>query len=439
MTCFSLNSEYLENLRAAIKKYEGLNDKTCSIVINETFKVEIPVIFAASISSKIAKIIGNDPTATKFPFTIGRCTEQSLEKIKNVLTMNKQITIDEKDMQTFASFGIAIGNSEFVAPQSKVLEQQSLSLNDDNVVNVILSKKAINNLNFEKETSFIAENFNNVSEREDFIEFASNSTNLDVTEAILSCDKLKMESEDDLLSFIIKICATNEDKECFLQIFDKVFLEYCSTEKCSEFLTFINGLIQSQGMKAIINCIRRRLIQPKLPMDPEYIEGRHKIKCKKTVIGMDDPLNGILRREHEKGNVLMEASSTSAGSVYDLLKGKECTFWTDSNDKNSNVSASFKDESTFTISGYMIKGNTNRCVNQLRSWKVEGQKAENGQWIVLDNRNNEDFTRNQVRTFKVENQEKLKAVRLTSTGPATSTDFWFIVIAAFDIFGVLYK
>ena len=55
------------------------------------------------------------------------------------------------------------------------------------------------------------------------------------------------------------------------------------------------------------------------------------------------------------------------------------------NSPNSFIKASLKDGKTFILKSYMIRGNKeNDNHHQLKSWKLEGQKASNGEWIVLD-------------------------------------------------------
>ena len=87
----------------------------------------------------------------------------------------------------------------------------------------------------------------------------------------------------------------------------------------------------------------------------------------------------------------------------------------------------------------MIRGNKcndNDC--QLQSWKLEGQKASDGQWVTLDSHQNDPTRHLQTRTFDVSCDEKLKAVKLTQTGEDTGGEN-YLCINAFDIFGLLFE
>ena len=133
----------------------------------------------------------------------------------------------------------------------------------------------------------------------------------------------------------------------------------------------------------------------------------------------------------------MVASSTLNGDVYDLLKcDANLDFYTNEI-ANSFIQASLKDKRIFVIKNYTIRGRKSDC-GMLQSWKLEGQKASDDEWIELDNHWNEPFRVLQVKTFDVSCKEKLKAVKLTQTGK--NSDDWNILnINAFDIFGTVYE
>ena len=87
----------------------------------------------------------------------------------------------------------------------------------------------------------------------------------------------------------------------------------------------------------------------------------------------------------------------------------------------------------------MIKGNNNNDTsNQLKNWKLEGQKESDGQWIVLDSHNNDPLKRLQIRPFDVSCEERLKSIKITQTGTNTSNGN-SLDINSFDIFGILFE
>ena len=86
---------------------------------------------------------------------------------------------------------------------------------------------------------------------------------------------------------------------------------------------------------------------------------------------------------------------------------------------------------------YVIIGNTHGSdpnSYQLKTWKLEGRKASDGSWIVLDTHSNEQLSPKVPKVFNVSNNEKLTSVRLTQTGKnASGGDN--LCINGFDIFG----
>ena len=437
MTDFLINCKYLENMRKVVGKFPEYSDRSCNIIINKTFSFKLPTIIAASFSSNIASTIVNDPTVNEFNFSVPTNSSESLNKIKSVLCDQASVTINnDDDINSFAEFGIAIDNDEFINPLNAKLEKDSSEINKENVVRILKSKKVFKIKEMKKETDFIAEHFKEMSQREDFVGFSSDASNASIVDDIIGSNKLSIESEDMLLSFLMTINKSNSLENISTELFNRVFIEYCSPEKCEEFLSFVCNLIQQKNIKSLVSCIGRRFIQKNIPMSPNFIEGRHKYG---VLIDDSDPLSGILRREHEKGNVLLEASSIGGGigGLYSIIEGSEATNFHTNDVANSFISASLKDGKTFILKSYMIRGNKfgdNSC--QPKNWKFEGQKASDGQWILLDSHNEDPIKKLQIRKFNVSCKEKLKSVRFTQTGLSTGNDN-VIQINAFDIFGVL--
>ena len=439
MSNSSINCKYLENIRLTVERFPEYRDKMCNIIINEKFNIELPIIVASSFSSSITKIITNDPTTNEFRFSIQSNSQDSLDKIKSVICKREVVSIDnEEDISTFAELGLAIGNDDFINPLKERLEKDSSEMSENNVVQIITSKKTFHIEDIEKEVSFIAEHFETMSTREDFVEFSSKESNTRIVESIISSDKLNMENEDTLLSFLININKSKTLENISTELFDHLFIEYCSPDKCKEFLSFVCDIIHQQNIKSLVSCIGRRFIQPNIPMKPKFVKGRHKEIG--TLISNEDPLNGILRREHEKGNVLLEASSTCASNnngIYNLVKADDNSYFYTKNTPNQYIIASLKDGKTFIVKSYMIRGNIGDDTNtQITNWKLEGQRASDGQWILLDSHNNKSIKHLHVKTFNVSCKEKLKSIKLTQTGKTTNNEN-YLHINALDIFGYL--
>ena len=434
---FSLNSKYLENIRKTVDKFPEYRDRIATIRINETFDIEVPVIVASSLSSTITKLIDNDPTTSTFCFTIQRYSESSLAKLKDVLQHNSRVSLDnDDDIHAFAEFGLLTENDDFVSPLKSQLCEYSSDISEDNVVKIISSKNTFRINDNSKEYSFIASNFESMSTREDFIEFSKKDTNRNIVKDILSRDDLCMLSEDTLLTFLLRINEGKREENITTDLFPFLLLEYCSAAKCEEFLRFSFGVIQNESAKSLLTCIGRRFVQSTIPMNPEFLKGRHKELY--TEIGKEDPHSGIFRRENEKGNATISASSYYRGDINSLLKADDNSYFRTNNEPNSFITASLKDGKSFIVKSYMIRGNKYDNYHQLQNWKLEGQKASDGQWVTLDSHQNDPTRTLQTRTFDVSCDEKLKAVKLTQTGKNIS-GYNHLRINAFDVFGLLFE
>ena len=458
MSDFCISCKYLENIRSTVNEFPEYRDRMFTIIINETFYIELPLIIASSFSSSITKIIKNDPTTNELHISLKTRKTNSLEslnKIKSVLCKNSKISFKEEyeeDIYTFASFGIAIGNEDFVKPLRTRLSSLSSDINENNVVELLRSKQTfefgIDEMN--PEISFISTNFENISTREDFINFSKEPSNTEIVESIISSEELQMNNEDTLLTFLMEINKQRTLNDISTELFKHVFFEYCSPDKCEEFISFICSNLEEGNTKTLIACLGRRFTQPNMPMNTSFIEGRHQIKVTKvtkprelkgTLIDNKDPLNGILRREHEKGNVLLEPSSKGNGSddVYSLLKADDNSYFYTNNSPNQFIKASLKDGKTFILKSYMIRGNLEYSdCHQLQNWKLEGERASDREWILLDSHNEDPTKQLQIRTFNVSCEEPLKSVKLTQTGRNSCPYiYYYFEINAFDIFGFL--
>ena len=465
MRDFSISCKYLENIRSLAEEFPEYRDRTFTIIINETFKIEVPLIVASSFSSSITKTVKNDPTASELHVRLKTNTQnkenkekkdneekthETLNKIKSVLCGNTKVSLNEEtEFYTFASFGLSIGNEDFVSPLRTLLSREVSNVEENNVVSILLSKQTFefSLQEMEEEISFICTHFENMSTREDFINFSRETRNSLIVESIISSDKLNMKDEDTLLTFVIRINEERRMENISTEFFKHVMFEYCSSKKCEEFVSFICSKLEEGKTKTLISCLGRRFTQSNIPMKPPFIEGRHqpkqepepkpKPKIKGTLIDKKDPLNGILRREHEKGNVLLEPSSIGSGDVYSLLKADDNSYFLTQNSPNSFIKASLKDGKTFILKSYMIRGNKcNDNTNQLKSWKLEGERASDGELILLDSHNEDPTKQLQVRTFDVSCEEQLKSVKLTQTGKNTRNHD-YLDINAFDVFGFL--
>ena len=169
---------------------------------------------------------------------------------------------------------------------------------------------------YQKELSIIATNFSSFITQ--LIPLSEDTTNLDLFELILSQNSLKLENEDELLNFVMELCSKDEN---YQSLFKFVWLEYCSFDSIKKFFDFIKTIfIKSNKENIIFDCLGRRLLQQKLPIDEKYVRYiKEKIDSNQNNEGDINSLQGILYKENLNGNVILESSDTSH-NVYNILK-----------------------------------------------------------------------------------------------------------------------
>ena len=155
MVKFSLNSQYLQNLRSVVRKLVTYKEHKCSIVINKAFTLEVPYVVAAS----------------TYQFTIKRYNKSSMFKTKQVITTSASVFTGEEDdeeMQAFVEFELSIGNEVFLSPLNKQLDKLKSPITERNVIHILNAKETFDNQGIEKEITFVAENFDSMSTNESF-------------------------------------------------------------------------------------------------------------------------------------------------------------------------------------------------------------------------------------------------------------------------------
>ena len=243
------------------------------------------------------------------------------------------------------------------------------------------------------------------------IELGKDIKYYNIIESIVKQKNLQLETEDDLLFFILKLCEENNEYEL---LFENVLLEYCSTEAIKEFIEYIDKYIcKDNHFRCILKCLDRRLIQEQIPA--QVVHDKRYLAPKSYEYNENDQLNGLLRQEYLKGNVEMRTSSTSYGDVYNLLQNDTNLDFCTKDEQNSWIECNLKNHKPFTITKYVIRGN-NKFGHHLKSWKLEGRQMSDRCWIQIDSHNNDNFTNLAVKAFPIQCKEKFDAVRLTQTG-----------------------
>ena len=435
---FQIDSNFYKNIVNVCDK--ELTNSPCKVHINE-HEIEVPLILALSCFSCLTNEINIDATQRDFSIDVDfkhPIDHTFIDKLVDILYM-RSVTLNTDEVINLAIFGERVNNHYFLLPYEEQVRSLESTLSLDNCFDLLRKKHDfhIDVSSCSKEVTLISENFE--SQKSKLASIASDVTYIPIILSVITSESLKLENEDSLLDFVLNLCSIDREYE---SLFEHILLEYCSPSNIKSFFDYIDANIDTtKHIRPIIRCIGRRLLEPILPKTPNFLTKRHKPLVIPThepqlkEVTDSDPQKGILFYEHQKGNVILEASSTYGGNVYNLVKEGHPDYFETYGYSNSWIQASLKNNKPFIVRKYVIVGSTYHSTEeQLKTWKLEGKKASDGNWVVLDTHSNEQFSPKLTKVFNISNNDKLTSVRLTQTGENASGSHWF-TINGFDIFG----
>ena len=229
-----------------------------------------------------------------------------------------------------------------------------------------------------------------------------------------------------------------QKNESYQYLFKYVWLEYCSVETVKQLLDYVKKeLISSNKENIILECLERRLLLSNLPIQETNERYQKFISFQGKEI-KSNTLKGILYQENLNRNVLLESNSNSGYDVYNVIKRMNNAYFQTKNELNSYISAKLKNNKSFFIKEYYIRGHSvsGEPNHRIQTWKLEGRKVSDGEWIELDKHENEPIHQSEVKKYSISCKYPLNEVKLTQTGPNTSENN-YLVISGFDIYGLL--
>ena len=256
--------------------------------------------------------------------------------------------------------------------------------------------------------------------------------------------------------------------QSYYHLLQYVFFEYCSNECISNFITECKKIISSpeyKGKESLLffDCLSRRCLKLCNGTKLEQLQRHTKTKITETrnditetiskpiknitevPYDANNPKKGILNHEYLKHNIELKASSIQRPHDSDMqlsdffVRMDNYSFCT-KDEANSSITATIKDNKSFTVNKYMIRGNLYDSYGfQLKSWKIKGKLSSTKEWIELDSHSNENpFNEYEVRTFNINETEPLCGIQIIQTGPNSSNDNHFF-ISGFDVFGKIIE
>jgi hypothetical protein len=241
-------------------------------------EVDIPLFVAVGFSKTIAKLISGDDTIRHLDVMINFRNKENINKIVSILRSSSlSLTVslqNDDDIFDFAEFGICFGNSKFIEHlEINISKLENEGINKDNVLRIIKYKDMFSHFEekkqyYSKELEFISANFNSFNNDEYFISWCKKSGNEDRVENIVSSDSIRLNCEDDLLSFIIFI---NEDNNRFMHLLQYVHIEFCTADVCETFMNSIkhSNIIQSRHSIDVVFSFLSGLISHKRSIQPD--------------------------------------------------------------------------------------------------------------------------------------------------------------------------
>ena len=448
------SNESLENIRMYCS---SLNQTDNFIISINDEIISLPIEVAVSISSKITKSLIQDPSIRKMHFDIEFRDENSLNIIKNIIEGEK---LNQENLETnsfildFCDFCLLIENSFYI-------QQYIDRLYEDDDISTLSKSKFLQFLNIKQnfsifsknldfpfyltnEINFIANNFMDFIANDDFLKWAKEINNISMLELILNSEFLLLDEEDSLLSFILKLVETNN---IFAILFHYLYIEYCSESSIKKLMSTVieSNLLESISQLSLFKCFSRGISKfvstYKLSNNDfqRYNSKRYKIKKVSIPYDQNNPLKGILNYANDNNNLLMEASSidepddVNYGDVYSLIHMKNGTSFVTKNETKSFIEASMKDNSTFVINNYLIRGNDSDF-NELQAWVLEGKRSDSNKWELLDSHNNEIIKKYESKMFSIQNPFPVQKVRLMQKG-LNASGCAYLYINGFEIYG----
>ncbi|KAK8842111.1 hypothetical protein M9Y10_026338 [Tritrichomonas musculus] len=384
------------------------------------------------VADLLSPIISNqhrdDPTFSEF--TIKTQSEGNFQTILNL------VSFEEKEIQS-SEFSFLTEVIQILGTDKIDLKIQSPQVTVDNVIELIHFHESLSSpysQNFDDEIDFISAHFHEFKKSRYESLF---SLSEETIERVIQNDKLQLDSEDELLTFINDLCSQNSE---YSKLYEYVYFSNVEEKTMKEFLSRFNPEYMTGGVWQALSSRLIESVTTKNRQNSKRYSKLNENKVKK--INKDIPytmnkLEGIFNyfRKHsdidEEVNVTY--SSRVAGNTSLLLQIENANndFYTESQ-PNSWICFEFK-KHRISPTNYSIRSvNSWTGDHHPKTWVIEGSNDEKN-WIKLDEQNNSPFLNgaNHVHTFTIQNQEnneidvddvdqnekEFKYLRMRLTGP----------------------
>lgn len=293
-------------------------------------KIRLNNILAEFISPIVSHMHYSDPTIDSLCINYPIKSESSL--LKNLFTEDIisffqdisngiSIEVNEEQATKIQLLSILICNEELFQRSNQVCQKKIDISNIDHFIEILLVFSSLTDTKnpFNFQYSFIIElissNFNLIDKEK------LNKLPRPIILSIISNDKLKLESEDSLLDFILQMENDDDDSIPFVTFLEKINVKNLSEEKFRE---FIQNLNPSEMTNNLWSNLCRKFLETDSSSDST--ENRYEKPSGKPVLfdgNQQNSFNGIIRlltkecggNVHEKGVVNVTESSANNSDI----------------------------------------------------------------------------------------------------------------------------
>jgi hypothetical protein len=328
---------------------------------------------ALYLSPRVSTALTSDPTIDHF--LLNGADSKSFDMIRHLIR-GEVFLLTESNFASARLLAAELGNEEF-NEQVMAFERKFSKLTLSNCV-VRLNNRLQLGLEFSREAAFISAHFSELR--------ATNLQQLNIAalKEILEGDSLQIESEDELLDFVLGL---DQDFSCLL---GAVRLCFLSPESIDRLFDVISPLTCD---RTLWDKIRDRMRHPVVLEASERGSARAPVRVVKLA---DDPWSGLIRglsidcggNVHAKQVVNISCSGTGSGNFSQVVDYDGTDYWHSRDSPNSWIQFDFK-SGVIRPTSYALKSSGN-TVQFLRQWELTGSNDEQN-WDVLDRRNTQEL------------------------------------------------
>jgi hypothetical protein len=378
---------------------------------------------ALYLSPRVSRALTSDPTIDLF--LLNGADSKSFDMIQHLIR-GEAFLLTESNFKSARLLAAGLGNEEF-NEQVMEFERKVSELDLLNCV-VRLNNRLQLGLEFSKEAAFIGAHFSELRPTN------LQQLNIAALKEILEGDSLQIESEDELLDFVLGL---DQDFGCLL---GAVRLCFLGSESIDRLFAVISPLTCD---RKLWNEIWDRMRHPVVLEESERESARAPVRVVKLA---DDPWSGLIRRlsidcgvnVHAKQIVNISCSGTDHGNCSQVVDYVGTDYWHSRNSPDSWIQFEFKTV-MISVTGYALKSSGNSC-QFLRQWELRGSNDEQN-WDILDRRNTQELdgtyiTKTFTTSVGLSGAKSYRYIRLTQTAKnACGQDY--LMLSQVEFFGSL--